>query len=88
MATLRRRIQSTLKAAGECSYPDRRTRIEVVIRHLEEFLNDSPEVQLTLGHVAELACMEKTYCCRLYRNIVGRTFRNWIRELRIGKAGG
>lgn len=86
MGVLRNLIQTGLRATDVGSCPSRRTRTEVVIRILEEVLEQSPEIQITLADVASLVCLEKTYCCRLFHSITGRSFRSWIRKIRINKA--
>jgi two-component system response regulator YesN len=53
---------------------------------IEEVLENAPETQVTLNVLARMANLERTYCSRIVRELIGTTFRDWIRSVRIEKA--
>jgi transcriptional regulator GlxA family with amidase domain len=53
-----------------------------VCQHVAEDLTRRP----TLGEVAELAGVERTYFCRVFRDTVGMRFSDWSRGIRIDRA--
>jgi AraC-like DNA-binding protein len=55
-------------------------------RRCKQLPKQAPEVPITLGFVAELVCLERTYCCKVFREIAGQSFRSWVRRIRVSKA--
>jgi AraC-like DNA-binding protein len=84
--TLRIQIQARLRTLSAHSCPSSRIRVEVAIACLGELLDERPDFQIALGDVANLVCLERTYCCRMFRKIAGAPFKEWLRKRRIGKA--
>ena len=56
------------------------------IKQLEQLLEESTEISVTLRDVAHLLHLEGTYCSRVFREITGKSFSCWLREVRIRKA--
>jgi AraC-like DNA-binding protein len=85
MVPLRSLIQRSA-STDECCCQSRRARAVEHIRLLEQFLEQSPAFPITLSHVADFLSLEKTYCCKVFREITGQLFSDWIRRIRINKA--
>lgn len=66
----------------------RRARAVGYIGRLEQMLVDRPQISVTLSDVAYILDLERTYCCRVFRDITGKSFSEWIRGIRIQKAQG
>jgi len=64
----------------------RRDRIYHSIRCLERVLFESPDITITLSDLASLLNLERTHCCRVIREVTGKLFTDWIREIRIQRA--
>lgn len=56
------------------------------LRRIKEYVEKNFFEELTLEKVARVAAMEATYFSAFFRQKVGITFRDWLREVRIGKA--
>jgi AraC-like DNA-binding protein len=56
------------------------------IEFLELAIRRSPTLDVTLSDLACLLNLERTYCSRFFRTITGKSFSNWIREIRISLA--
>lgn len=69
-----------------CEGPDRRAKIRSRIQSLETILRESPDFHVSLARVAAVLNLERTYCCRVIREITGKTFTDWIRKIRIERA--
>lgn len=64
----------------------RRARAQRSIRELESILNHSPHLPITLSDVSRLLNLERTYCCKVFRDLTGKTFSEWLRGIRIARA--
>lgn len=82
---LRSLIDSNIAAADYCCEP-KLTRAEEYLLRLNEILEESPEIQITLSDLAHILSLERTYCCKIFRKITGQSFSDWLRKLRIRKA--
>jgi AraC-like DNA-binding protein len=85
LAQIRDRIQSTLTSAFSSAIGPR-TRIQKSIHRVMDMLQESPRMRLTLGDVAEAMCLERTYCCKMFREVTGLNFSEWDRTRRIDLA--
>lgn len=85
LAQIRDRIRSKLTSAF-ASAIGQRTRTQKSIHRLMEMLQESPHMRLTLGDVAEAMCLERTYCCKMFREVTGLNFSEWDRTRRIDMA--
>jgi AraC-like DNA-binding protein len=56
------------------------------IHRLERALRDSPQLSISLSHLAYILDLERTYCCRAFKQITGKTFSEWTRSIRIARA--
>jgi AraC-like DNA-binding protein len=86
VAHLRYIIKSQLAAIIVDSESKRCLRLRRSILILEKILRDTPSVRVTLDDVAEILCVERTYCCRVFREVTGLCFTEWDRRRRIGIA--
>lgn len=64
----------------------RRVRMRVYIKQLEEVLSESPHVPFTLADMASILNLERTYCCKVFREVAGKSFSDWLSNIRIGYA--
>lgn len=64
----------------------RRAKTREYIHRLEEILRESPHLPLNLSDLASILDLEKTYCCKIFREIIGKSFSEWIRGIRIDHA--
>jgi two-component system, response regulator YesN len=64
----------------------RRARIRHSIGCLELVLLESPDIPISLADLANLLHLERTYCCRVIREITGKLFTEWIRDIRMRRA--
>lgn len=71
-----------------CRYPrwSRRRKIVNDIERFRKNLEQSPHVALSLSDMARMLSLERTYCCRLFRDLTGECFMAWSRRIRIEKA--
>lgn len=86
VVTLRRILRTHASLNDSDLELDRRARAEECIRRLEQALQNSPELPLTLNLMAELLHLEKTHCSKVLRQVTGRTLPGLLRKYRISKA--
>jgi AraC-like DNA-binding protein len=65
---------------------NRRARVRHSIERLCLHLNQCPGHSISLTHLAWLLDLERTYCCKVFQNITGKPFTDWMRSIRILKA--
>ncbi len=56
------------------------------LRRAHEFVLDNYHRKITLGSVADVADMERTYFSSFFHERVGVPFRDWLRFIRIDRA--
>lgn len=56
------------------------------IQALKVALKRMPHVSISLSDLASVLSLERTYCCKVFKEIAGETFSRWIRRIRIEKA--
>lgn len=64
----------------------RHERAREYVHRLELLLGEFPHLKVTLSDLAQLLNFERTYCSRVFQDITGRPFSEWIREVRIARA--
>lgn len=64
----------------------RRDRVETTIVKLERYIYSRPDLSITLSDLAQLLHLERTYCCKVFQQVTGRTFTDWLRRIRIDRA--
>ena len=79
-------IRSESTAATDGVSSNRRTRAVAYIRRLESILEETPDIQVALSDIAQIFHLERTHCCRIFREITGKSFSAWIRGIRIQRA--
>lgn len=82
-ALLRRTMQL---AATRTHGAGRRARNREFVCQLELLLRESPDLHITLGVLASALHLERTYCSKAFRDLVGESFSCWIRRVRISCA--
>jgi YesN/AraC family two-component response regulator len=66
--------------------PNRRARARECIQRLRQILEESPHMPLTLADLAQHLNLERTYCCKVFQEITGAYFSEWVRKIRIARA--
>ena len=65
---------------------DKETRISKTIPKILEYVEENYEKKLTLDEVAKIGYYNRKYFCTLFRENVGKTFSEYLTELRVQKA--
>ena len=86
VAPLKAIIRSSSVAINTEVCRTRQAKAYEYIRRLELLLEDQPEISVTLSDLAYIVDLERTYCCKVFRSITGKSFSQWIRRIRIKKA--
>ena len=79
-------VRTALVAVDDRTSSSRRAKARDYIRHLEQVLQESPDTPINLSDLARLLNLERTHCCRVIREITGKLYTDWIREIRIKRA--
>jgi two-component system response regulator YesN len=82
---LKRAIRLRIAARNECR-SCRRTLLRDYVRELEQSLHDTPHLSVSLSDVSLILDLERTYCSKIFRDIAGEPFSDWIRRIRIEQA--
>src|SRR5215831_19420880 len=86
VVALRRIIRSGSSTLDPAPGSSRRAKACEYIRRLQLQLHKQPQLIVTLTDVAYLLDLEVTYCSRVFREITGKSFTDWIRTIRILRA--
>lgn len=86
VATLKGFIRASLPATAMPPGLGRIGKARAYIHRLELILRESPDLSITLSDLAQILDLEKTYCCKVFRRITDKSFSEWIRGIRIGRA--
>jgi AraC-like DNA-binding protein len=79
-------IRSATLVGRSSSLASRRARARHSILKLRQILEESPHTPLTLADLAELLNLERTYCCKVFQELTGVYFSEWMRNIRIERA--
>jgi transcriptional regulator GlxA family with amidase domain len=88
LAELRSIVRDRLIPESSERSRSRRARTAEYVHRLELLLEEQPQVAVTLSDLAYVLDLERTYCCRIFRDITGKSFSAWMRGIRIRKAQG
>ena len=85
-AELRRLVQSTPAVDSGDKRLSRCDMARENIRRLERILEADPQKPITQEHVADVLCMEASYCSRIFPDLTGKYFCDWINGIRVSHA--
>lgn len=79
-------VSVTYEAAIWASPTARHSRIATKVKALQDELMKSPQMPLSLSDASRMLCLEKTYCCKLFREVTGMSFTVWRRGIRLARS--
>lgn len=84
--TIRKVVRSASATNPNQQRASRRERAKQYIHRLEALLRERPHTPISLSDIAHILNLERTYCSKVFREISGTSFSEWIRRLRIEQA--
>jgi AraC-like DNA-binding protein len=61
----------------------RRARVRLAIKNIEDLLRKAPDSAFDLPTLARLLNLEPTHSSRVLREVTGKSYSSWIRDIRI-----
>lgn len=85
-SNIKRFIRTSTPAVATLPGAGRLEKAHAYVHRLETILRESPDLSITLEDLSQILDLERTYCCKVFPRITGKSFSKWIRRIRIERA--